>query len=194
MDAEFDITNVILETPRLILREWKESDLDDLYEYASVSGIGENAGFSHHKNKEESSKILKLFIEEKKTFALEYKENNKVIGSIGVEFIKHKFEELDNYLGREIGYVLSKDYWGKGIMVEAVNKVGDYLFNYLNYDFLLSGYFSFNFQSKRVQEKCGFKSLKNILFDTKLGHKEPGVLTILVNQNKNNGIKCLFDY
>ena len=58
MDAVFDITNVFLETPRLFLREWKESDLDDLYEYASVSGIGENAGFSHHKNKEESSKIL----------------------------------------------------------------------------------------------------------------------------------------
>ena len=194
MDALFDITNVILETPRLILREWKESDLDDLYEYASVSGVGENAGFSHHKNKEESLNILKLFIKEKKTFALVYQENNKVIGSIGVEFIRHKIEELDNYLGREIGYVLSKDYWGKGIMVEAVNKVVDYLFNNLKYDFLLSGYFSFNLQSKRVQEKCGFKSFKNIIFDTKLGHKEPGVLTILVNQNKNNGIRRLFDY
>ena len=44
MNADFDISGVALETDRLILREWYITDLDDLYEYASVDGVGENAG------------------------------------------------------------------------------------------------------------------------------------------------------
>ena len=45
MDVKIDITGIVLQTPRLILREWRESDLNDLYEYASVDGVGEMAGW-----------------------------------------------------------------------------------------------------------------------------------------------------
>ena len=43
----------------------------------------------------------------------EYKENHKVIGSLGIEYygLEDKLTEFDGYKGREIGYVLSKDYW-----------------------------------------------------------------------------------
>ena len=158
MNAEIDVTGVVIETERLIIREWYLSDLDDFFEYASVPGVGENAGWSHHKDKEESLRILTKFIEEKKTFAIVYKENNKAIGSIGVERYggEDKITEFIDYKGREIGYVLSKDYWGRGLMTEAVKAVIDYLFNTLDYDFLLCGFFDFNVRSKRVQEKCGF--------------------------------------
>lgn len=44
MIAPIDITNVCLETPRLLLRSWKETDLQDFYEYASVDGVGQMAG------------------------------------------------------------------------------------------------------------------------------------------------------
>lgn len=76
-----DITNVILKTNRLVLRAFKLTDLDDFYEYASVEGVVEMAGWKHHENKETSLEILNLFIKEKKTFALVY--DNKVIGSLG---------------------------------------------------------------------------------------------------------------
>ena len=85
MNAKIDVTNVVLETERLILREWKLSDLDDFYEYASVIGVGEMAGWPHHKNKEESLEILNRFINNKKTFAIIDKKINKAIGSVGVE-------------------------------------------------------------------------------------------------------------
>ena len=128
-----------------------------------------------------------MFIKEDKTFAIVFKKNNKLIGSIGVE--KYGFEdkltEFNSYYGREIGYVLSKDYWGKGIMPEAVGAVIDYLFNDLNLDFLTCGYYDFNNQSKRVQEKCGFKPYRKLVMDTRLGTKEPGVLNLLINPNKN---------
>lgn len=186
MNASFDVTGIILESPRLILREFNLSDLDDLFEYASVPGVGEMAGWSHHKNKEESLEILKMFIEEKKTFAIVYKENNKVIGSLGIEqyHLEEKLSEFFNYQGREIGYVLAKDYWGKGLMPEAVKLVIDYLFNKLNYDFLLCAYYDFNNQSRRVQEKCGFVPYRKLVFDTRMGTNEPGVLMFLKNPKK----------
>ena len=61
----------------------------------------------------------------------------------------------------------------------------DYLFNSLNYDFLLCGFYDFNNQSRRVQEKCGFKPYRKLVFNPKCGGPEPGVLMLLPNPNKN---------
>ena len=44
MNKPIDISNVVLETERLKLRPWKESDLEDFFEYASVDGVGQMAG------------------------------------------------------------------------------------------------------------------------------------------------------
>lgn len=186
MNAEFDVTGIRLESPRLILREWHEDDYLDMYEYASVPGVGEMAGWPHHPNIEESKFRVNKFIEEKHTFALVHKENNKVIGSLGVEKygLEDVLSEFFDYKGREIGFVLSKDYWGQGLMKEAVDLVIDYLFNILDYDFLLCGHYDFNNQSRRVQEKCGFVPYRRLVFDTSMGTKEPGTLSLLVNPKK----------
>lgn len=186
MNADFRINGKTLETERLILRPFQESDLDDFYEYASVEGVGEMAGWKHHESKEESQEILHMFIREDKTFAICLKENNKVIGSLGVEKygMEEKLTEFSNYKGREIGYVLSRDYWGQGFMPEAVSAVIDYLFHDCDLDFLTCGYYDFNMQSKRVQEKVGFKPYRKLVMDTRMGTKEPGVLNLLCNPNK----------
>ena len=159
MNYDIDITGLVLKTDRLILREWKESDLSDFYEYASVDGVGEMAGWPHHKNIEETKIILNRFIMGKKTFCIEY--NGKAIGSLGIEkYNEEKLPELNNLKAREIGYVLSKDYWGMELMPEAVKCVIDYLFNVVGLDVLVCGHFDYNDQSRRVQEKCGFKHYK----------------------------------
>lgn len=194
MNADFKINNTIIETERIILRAFKEEDLNDFYEYASVEGVGEMAGWLHHKSISESKKILEMFITHDKTFAIVYKENNKVIGSIGIEKyeMEDKLSEFNNYRGREIGFVLSKDYWGRGLMPETVKAVIDYLFNKLDLDFLLCGHFNYNTQSKRVQEKCGFVPYRTLLMDTRLKTKEQGTLNILLNPHKN--IKLIFSH
>ena len=187
MNANFEIGELIIETERLILRPFKQSDLHDFNEYASVPGVGEMAGWKHHETIEKTQEILDMFIKEDKTFAIVFKKTNKVIGSLGVEKygLEEKLTEFTSYYGREIGYVLSKDYWGKGIMPEAVGAVINHLFNDLNLDFLTCGYYDFNNQSKRVQEKCGFKPYRKLVMDTRLGTKESGVLNLLINPNKN---------
>ena len=194
MNANFKINGTVIETERLILRPFEQSDIDNFFEYASVEGVGEMAGWKHHENKEKSQSILDLFINEDKTFAIVLKENNKVIGSLGVEEygMEQALSEFFDYNGREIGYVLSKDYWGKGLMPEAVKAVIDYLFNVQKLDFLTCGYYEFNNQSKKVQEKCGFKPYRKLMMETRLGTKEQGILNLLVNPNKN--IKLIFSH
>ena len=187
MNAEFKLNGKILETERLILRPFKWDDLDDFFAYASVEGVGEMAGWPHHENKDKSKEILTYFIEEDKTFSLCLKENGRVVGSLGVEFYgaEDKLTEFDGYKGREIGYVLAKDQWGKGLMAEAVTAVINYLFDEKDMDFLTCGYYDFNNQSRRVQEKCGFKPYRKLNMETRMGTVEPGVLNLLINPRKN---------
>lgn len=178
MNAVIDITNVALRTARLTLRPWRESDLDDFYEYARVDGVGQMAGWNPHRNMEESRAILGSFIRGKKTFALEFE--GKVIGSLGIEeYSEENYPEVSALRGREIGYVLSKDYWGRGLMPEAVQAVIHWLFEEENLDFILVGHFDWNGQSRRVVEKCGFRYIKTVRFETRYETVENSVEYIL---------------
>lgn len=171
MNALIDISYVTLKTPRLILRPWRETDLEDFYEYAKVDGVGQMAGWLPHESKETTQMILDSFITHKKTFALE--RNGKVIGSLGLEnYPEEKFPQLSYLRGRSIGYVLSKDYWGQGLMPEAVSAVIDYAFKELRLDFLVVGHFVRNSQSRRVIEKCGFTYMGDGTYETRYGTTE----------------------
>lgn len=117
MNANFKINGKIIETERLILRSFNSDDINDFYEYASVDGVGEMAGWHHLESIDITREILDKFIREDKTFAVVLKENNKTIGSLGIEKydMEEALTEFNGYKGREIGYVLSKNYWGKRI-------------------------------------------------------------------------------
>ena len=178
MNTEIDISNVVLRTDRLVLRPWRQSDLEDFYAYASVDGVGQMAGWKPHASREESQAILNRFIEGKKTFALEYQE--KVIGSLGIEqYNESRFPELKDKQCRILGFVLSKDYWGQGLMPEAVREVIRYLFETVGLDVILCAHFLSNKRSARVQEKCGFRHYAYGTFETKFGTTEEDVTNIL---------------
>ena len=185
MNASIDISNTVLKTERLILRPWRQEDLDDFYEYASVDGVGQMAGWLPHENKEKTHLILDGFIAGKKTFALEYK--GKVIGSLGIEHYKEdEFPELDHLQGRSIGYVLSKNYWGQGLMPEAVKAVQKYLFENIGFDFLVVSHYVWNGQSRRVIQKSGFKYLKTIQLNTRYNTVEDTLVYLLKKEDWRN--------
>ena len=178
MNKQIDITDTVLTTDRLTLRPWRESDLHDFYEYASVDGVGQMAGWNPHRNAEESKAILSNFIKHKKTFALEYQ--GKVIGSLGIEeYSEENYPELVALQGREIGYVLSKAYWGQGLMPEAVKAAIEWLFGEEKLDFIIVGHFDWNSQSRRVIEKCGFQRIKTTKFETRYETSETSIEYIL---------------
>lgn len=156
---EFDISPVVLETKRLILRNYKETDIDDYFEYASSNDVGPRIGFEPHKTKDSALDRLKLEIEKPFHFAIVWKELNKVVGSI--ELMNCKTERYSNLKiepnAKEIGFLLSPDFWGKGIMPEATEAVLNFAFEELLINDVYIGHVSKNDQSKRVQEKLGFK-------------------------------------
>lgn len=181
MNKAIDISNVILKTERLILRPWTENDIDDLYEYASVEGVGIWAGWLPHKNREESESIARMFIEHKKVFAIEYQ--GKVIGSLGIEsYGEDDFPQLEKLQAREIGFVLSKAYWGKGLMTEAVKEVIRYCFEDEKLDALTCCYYVGNERSARVQTKCGFKFFTDSIHETTFGEKREAKCNLLTKE------------
>lgn len=142
-----------LETERLRIRSWSLEDSGDLYEYAKSELVGPNAGWKPHESEEESKDIIRSFIEAGDTYGLELKSEKKIVGSIGL----HKRRSGESQLKeREIGYVLNPDYWGRGLVPEAVRELLRYSFEELGLDLVWCGHFDFNQRSQRVVEKCGF--------------------------------------
>ena len=75
----------------------------------------------------------------------------------------------------------SRDYWGRGLMPEAVKAVTAYLFDTVGLDFLLVGHFDWNRQSARVIQKCGFRFIKTCNYKTRYGTVENSEESILYN-------------
>ena len=143
-------------TDRLILRPWSLDDSSDLYEYAQSELVGPNAGWKPHKSEEESKEIINMFITNNDSYAIVLKEENKVIGGIGLHNRKPDVS-LEDLEQREIGYVLNPKYWGNAYVPEAVKALVKYGFEKMNLDLIWCGHYDFNNKSKRVNEKCGFK-------------------------------------
>ena len=182
MNTPIDISNIVLKTERLILRPWRESDLEDFFAYASVDGVGQMAGWKPHADRAETREILNRFIERKHTFALEYQ--GRVIGSLGIqEYDEKQFPEFEKKKCREIGYALSKDYWGKGLMPEAVGEVVRFLFETVGLDVIFCGHFLSNRQSARVQEKCGFRHYTYNTYQTRFNTVEENEVNILTRED-----------
>ncbi|HBF34523.1 TPA: GNAT family N-acetyltransferase [Candidatus Sumerlaeota bacterium] len=143
----------VLETERLILRSWRVEDLDDFYEYASNENVGPHAGWEPHPSKETSLQILKYFMEKNEVWAIVLKGNHKVVGSIGA----HCDEKRSGVNATDIGYALAENYWGKGLMPEALQEVIRFLFEEKHLEVISCSHHPGNDRSKRVIEKCGFK-------------------------------------
>ena len=184
MNQPFDVTGVVIRTQRLVLRPWKEEDLADFHAYARVDGVGQMAGWHPHRSMEESGEILAMFMREKKVFAIEHE--GRVVGSLGIEcYNEALYPELDSLRGREIGYVLAKDCWGRGLMTEAVRAATGYLFEEVGLDFITVGHFDHNVRSRRVIEKCGFRYMKTTDFETQMGTVEKSMDYILYHPERS---------
>ncbi len=144
------------ETQRLILRHWRESDAEDLYEYAKDPLVGPIAGWPPHTSAENSREIIKGVLSAPETYAVVLKDTGKPVGSIGLMVGKQSNLDIGCDEG-EIGYWLGVPYWGRGLIPEAVRAIIKYGFENLRLTKIWCGYFEGNDKSRRVQEKCGFR-------------------------------------
>ena len=148
----------ILETKRLILREFIDDDFDALKKFMPIEGDDyarrwlnwckesyQKYGFGH--------------------WAAVYKETKEVIGSIGVSM-----QLIDNVWRPEIGYHLRKDYHKQGLGTEAAIAVRDYFFNNFKDDEVFSYMDEDNAPSYKVALNNGMTFIK--FFISKDGKKE----------------------
>lgn len=143
-----------LSTNRLLLRAFTMEDLADFYEYCKDPDTGIHAGWKPHESMEESRDILHHFIEEREVWAICEKQSGKVIGSIGLHRDSKRRRNFNQC--RMMGYVLSKAYWGQGLMTEAAKEVLRHAFEDLGLEMVTISHFSYNQRSARVIEKLGF--------------------------------------
>ncbi|MBU1144655.1 MAG: GNAT family N-acetyltransferase [Firmicutes bacterium] len=171
-----------LESQRLYLREWKVEDAKDLFEYAQMITVGPNAGWKPHENIEESQMIISRFMKDDDTWAIVLKENNKVIGSVGL----HKRIDLSGDEVTELGYVLSTNYEGRGFMTEACRSALEFAFTEQQVSKVKVMHYIKNFKSQRVIEKCGFIYEKEIEHDTKSYGIKTSKVYVLTKENYFN--------
>ena len=143
-----------LETERLILRRYNESDIDAFYEILHDDRLHKYISFPDL-TVEQELEYIKNCMKDVETdkcekWAIVLKENNETLGNISVNTVVKKHNYCD------VGCVIRYDYWGKGYASEALTAVSDYLLD--------SGYYlvectcnELNKQSSRVMEKAGFK-------------------------------------
>lgn len=146
---------MMLNTERLILRPWEETDAESLYEYAKDPEVGPIAGWPAHTSAENSLEIIKNVLSAPETYAICLKEDNKAIGSIGLK-LNGSTDMTDRDDESELGYWIGKPFWGNGYVPEAVNELLRHGFENLNMNIIWCGYYDGNDKSKRVQEKVGF--------------------------------------
>lgn len=108
-------------------------------------------GFPHPYTARDAELFVKMAKKSHTAFMLAIEVDKQAVGGIGIHFLN------DVYRGTaEIGYWLSEDYWGRGIITDAVKAMIPIAFDTYSLQRLQAGIFASNPASMRVLEKCGF--------------------------------------
>ena len=161
------------------IRRWELSDARDLATALSNKKIQDNLrdGLPYPYTEQDGKEFISamLVANENDTFAFAITVNGKVIGGIGA-FRQGNIHRQT----AELGYYIAEEYWGKGIMTEAVKQLCDYVFSNTDIIRIYAEPFAYNIGSCRVLEKAGFQyegtlrsnALKNgNVFDMKMYSK-----------------------
>lgn len=144
-----------METGRILLRPWLDSDAGSLFKYASDPELGPRAGWPPHKSMEESLMIIRTLFSVEGMWAVIWKETGEAIGCVGyLPAASSNLKIADNEC--EVGYWIARPYWGKGICTEAMKLVIEYCIHEKGFTTLWGSYFPSNPASGRVMAKCGF--------------------------------------
>lgn len=167
---------MILTTERLVLRPWTDADAKSLFEYAKDPDVGPIAGWTPHKNVDESLEVIRNILIGAECYAICEKGTDKAIGAVELKLNGHTdMTECDDEC--ELGYWIGKPFWGRAYMPEAVTKLIQHGFEDLGMTTIWCAYYDGNNKSKRVQEKVGFTYHHTcnevsvpLLNETRIGH------------------------
>jgi ribosomal-protein-alanine N-acetyltransferase len=137
----------------IALRPWKISDLDRLVQLADNPKIAANLmdRFPHPYTREAGENFINMAISSQPESVLSILVDNEVAGGIGVHPQQDVYRK-----NAELGYWLAEEYWGKGIITEAIKLILPYAFENFDINRIFARPFGGNIASQKVLEKNGF--------------------------------------
>ncbi len=138
------------------IRKWELTDAGDLAAALSNTKIQDNLrdGLPYPYTERDGLHYISemLSADQNNTFAFAITAEEKAIGSIGV-FRQSNIHKQT----AELGYYIAEEYWGRGIMTEAVRQICAYVFEKSDIIRIYAEPFAYNTASCRVLEKAGFQ-------------------------------------
>lgn len=158
-----------LETDRLILRDWKETDLEDMFVILSNPNVTIPEGSSTVETRDKCKEVLEYLMVVKNNYAIELKSTGTVIGMIGLNEDAKRDKDA-----RNLGFCLAEEHWNQGFMTEALTVV---IANAKAITGKLSATHDKNPKSEHLLKKFGFRQVDTIYkikrkTDTE-SHEEP---------------------
>jgi len=146
-----------LETPRLIMRDFKKSDIKAVHAYSSLEEVAQYLVWGPN-TLAQSREAIEGFLEDQRAnpreifdLAVTLKPKRILIGGAGIRVI-----DRDNLIG-EIGYTLHPDFWGYGLAVEATRVLLEAGFHALGLQRIIATCDQRNKASARVMERLGMR-------------------------------------
>ena len=157
------MSKILLETPRIILKQFMDEDFDDLFTVHSdpevmrfsVRGPRDRAGVARFLEVTQERYVRDGVAQ----WAVVLKETGKCIGECGISV-----QDIDDNKQHEIGYRLARSFWGNGYATEAALACRDYGFATLRLAKIISIIEAENHASIRVAKKLGMKLEKESVF------------------------------
>lgn len=146
-----------METKRLVLRPWSESDTESLYKFARDPYIGATAGWLPHQSKADSLRVLREILMKPDQYAIEDKASGKLVGAIGLTSPRMNCITGLNDGDFTIGFWIGRELWNRGYATEAAQAFMQMLFNEYGAKKIWASSFEGNIRSECVQEKLGMK-------------------------------------
>ena len=151
--------SIILETERILLREFEIEDYKAVFEFGSNKEVERYTGDKALESYDEAKTIItQINIPDYNTYgygrwATVYKPENKVIGFAGLKY-------LNSIAETDIGFRFLPEYWGQGIATEIATKIIHHGFNSLNLDRIIGIAHPDNIGSCKVLAKIGMALFK----------------------------------
>jgi len=181
----------VVETERLILRPITIDDAESMFEYASDFETTKLLTFPIHKTIEDSIYAIETFFLPRaakgipEAYALVLKETNQMIGTCDI----HSIIGVDT---GEVGYVLNKNYWGRGLITEALKKLIEVSFINIGIRRLQIRHHIDNIGSQRVCEKTDFRlegTLRQQMKEKDNSYGDYKIYSILSNEFEKGELK-----
>jgi len=139
---------------QITLRPWHIDDLETLVSIANNANIAKYMAdvFPHPYTHEKGKSFIEFATTNPTACIFAIAIDNKPIGSIGLHLQTDILRK-----NAEIGYWLAEEYWGKGIVTDAIKQIVKYGFENLDIVRIFARIYGTNIPSQKVVEKCGFK-------------------------------------